>query len=60
MTAASTRRNAARAGTIADFTGITAPYDEPVDPELVIDTETLTPEDAIEALVVYCRDSTTL
>ncbi len=50
----------ARAGTIAEFTGITAPYDEPVDSELVIDTETLSPEDAIEALVAYCRESTVL
>ena len=50
----------ARAGTITAFTGITAPYDEPVTPELVIDTEILSPEDAIETLVAYCRDSTTL
>lgn len=50
----------ARAGTITDFTGISAPYDEPLDPELVIDTETLSPEDAIEALVAFCRKSTVL
>lgn len=29
----------ARAGEIRDFTGISAPYEEPVAPDLVLDTE---------------------
>lgn len=31
----------ARAGEIADFTGISSPYEEPTDPDIVINTETM-------------------
>ena len=48
----------ARAGEIEDFTGISAPYEEPTSPELVIDTEQSDPEQSIEALVAYCRQAT--
>ena len=34
----------ARAGEIKGFTGIDDPYEEPLSPELVLDTESLTPE----------------
>lgn len=34
----------ARAGAIADYTGISAPYEEPESPELVLDTAALGPE----------------
>lgn len=34
----------ARAGEIADFTGITAPYEAPLNPEIHLDTDTLTVE----------------
>ena len=34
----------ARAGELADFTGVSAPYEEPVAPELVLDTELDEPE----------------
>jgi sulfate adenylyltransferase len=36
----------ARAGIIKEFTGISDPYEEPADAELVIDTTDITPEDA--------------
>lgn len=36
----------ARAGEIKGFTGIDSPYEEPIDPEYVIDTEKLNPDDA--------------
>ena len=48
----------ARAGEIKAFTGISAPYEEPVNPELVIDTEQSDPEQAVETLVAYCREAT--
>jgi adenylylsulfate kinase-like enzyme len=38
-------------GEIKDFTGVNDPYEEPTDPELVLDTEAHTPE-AGAALVV--------
>ena len=50
----------ARAGEIEAFTGISAPYDEPVHPELIIDTEQLDAERSIEALVAYCRETTSV
>jgi adenylylsulfate kinase len=43
----------ARAGEIPEFTGISAPYEEPVQPELVIDTGGQTLEQSVAALVEY-------
>jgi len=37
----------ARRGEIRDFTGISAPYEEPVNPELVVDTERETVEESV-------------
>ena len=41
----------ARAGEIPEFTGISAPYEEPERPELVLDTNTQTVEESVQALV---------
>ncbi|WP_109806106.1 sulfate adenylyltransferase subunit CysN [Sphingosinithalassobacter portus] len=41
----------ARAGQIANFTGIDSPYEPPENPSLRIDTTTTSPEDAAEAIV---------
>ncbi len=43
----------ARAGQIADFTGIDAPYEPPVAPELVIDTQNLKIDSAVDLAVRY-------
>jgi adenylylsulfate kinase len=43
----------ARAGIIKNYTGISAPYEEPESPELVIDTEVLTPEDSIKRVIAF-------
>lgn len=43
----------ARAGEIQDFTGVSAPYEPPESPELIIDTEKLSVEEALERLVRY-------
>ncbi len=45
----------ARAGDIPDFTGISAPYEAPGAPDLVIDTATLTVEEAVERVVEYVQ-----
>jgi adenylyl-sulfate kinase len=41
----------AAAGEIGDFTGVTAPYEIPVDPELKIDTETASIEACVQQAV---------
>lgn len=43
----------ARAGEIKGFTGIDDPYEEPNDPELVIDTEKRPPDQAAQAIADY-------
>lgn len=43
----------ARAGEIKEFTGIDAPYEEPLNPELVIDTDKLTIEESAEMVIQY-------
>lgn len=46
----------ARAGEIKGFTGIDAPYEEPVSPELVIDTENSTVKEAVKKILIYLKD----
>ena len=43
----------ARRGEILDFTGISAPYEVPENPELAIDTGVLSVEDSLDILVEY-------
>lgn len=43
----------ARAGEIKDFTGINSPYEEPDNPELVIDTVTMSVEESVAAVLAY-------
>jgi adenylylsulfate kinase len=43
----------ARAGEVKEFTGISAPYEEPLKPEIVIDTANLTPQAAAQVLLDY-------
>lgn len=43
----------ARAGQLANFTGVDSPYEPPEAPELRIDTTRTTPEEAAEAIVDY-------
>jgi len=41
----------ARAGQIANFTGIDSPYEPPAAPEIHIDTRSMTPEQAADLIV---------
>jgi adenylylsulfate kinase-like enzyme len=41
------------AGEIDDFTGISAPYEEPVDPELRLDTSLETPAESAGRVLAY-------
>lgn len=45
----------ARAGVIAGFTGVSDPYEEPHDADLVIDTSVLSRQDAVAAVVDLLR-----
>jgi adenylylsulfate kinase len=43
----------ARAGEIQAFTGVSDPYEEPLSPELSLETESETPEESAAKLVEY-------
>jgi bifunctional enzyme CysN/CysC len=43
----------ARAGEIAAFTGVSAPYEAPASPELTVDTETHTVDECVAQIVNY-------
>jgi len=45
----------ARLGLIREFTGIDAPYEEPVNPELVLHTHLETPEESVEKVMTHLR-----
>jgi bifunctional enzyme CysN/CysC len=49
----------ARAGEIADFTGVQSPYEPPEEGELIIDTGELDVDDAIIALLKYVQSKLT-
>jgi adenylylsulfate kinase len=46
----------ARAGQIKEFTGISAPYEEPERPEVVVDTETQSVEESLAVILAYLQD----
>ena len=43
----------ARAGEVKDFTGISAPYEEPLNPELTIDSSMLSVEESTRSILNY-------
>ena len=43
----------ARAGIIKNYTGISSPYEEPLAPELVVDTEHLTIEESVNQVIGF-------
>ncbi|MFP4370094.1 MAG: adenylyl-sulfate kinase [Candidatus Kapaibacterium sp.] len=43
-------------GQIKEFTGVSAPYEEPLNPELVIDTEHNTIDDSVDMLIRKLRE----
>lgn len=46
----------ARKGVIKDFTGISSPYEEPLQPELIVDTEKHSIEECVEQIVQYLKE----
>ena len=49
----------ARAGKITDFTGISAPYEDPVNPELVVDTSSHSVDHCVDLIAEYIDSQTT-
>lgn len=45
----------ARAGEISDFTGISAPYEEPLNPDIVVDSGLLSVDACAQAVIDYLR-----
>jgi adenylylsulfate kinase-like enzyme len=43
----------ARAGEIPEFTGVSAPYEEPPSPEMVVDTSRCSVEESVGAILDY-------
>ncbi len=46
----------ARAGEIKEFTGISAPYEEPLNPEIILDSDNLTIEEEVEKVMNYLKE----
>jgi len=46
----------ARAGEIPDFTGIDSPYEEPLNPELILDTQALTVAECVQMVVALLEE----
>ncbi|MCQ6276259.1 adenylyl-sulfate kinase [Bacillus sp. V3B] len=47
----------ARQGLIKDFTGINSPYEEPENPEIVIETDRTTIEESVEQVIQYLKQN---
>jgi len=47
----------ARQGIIKDFTGISSPYEEPENPEIVIETNNNTIEESVEQVIQYLKEN---
>jgi adenylylsulfate kinase len=43
-------------GQIQNFTGITAPYEEPVNPEVIIDSDKETPDKAVQKILQFLKE----
>lgn len=41
---------------LSDFTGISAPYEAPENPEIMVDTDTTSVEDSVKAIVKYLEE----
>jgi adenylylsulfate kinase len=46
----------ARAGEVAEFTGISSPYEAPNDPEIVLDTENQSIQNSVEFILAFLKE----
>ena len=47
----------ARAGEIKEFTGVSDPYEEPLNPEITVETAEQTPEESAQQILTYLEDN---
>ena len=47
----------AKSGEIKEFTGISAPYEEPLNAEIILDADTQTIEEEVEMVINYLKDN---
>lgn len=47
----------AKSGEIKEFTGISAPYEEPLNAEIILDADTQTIEEEVETVINYLKDN---
>lgn len=47
----------AKNGEIKEFTGISAPYEEPLKPEIILDADTMTIEEEVKMVLDYLKES---
>ncbi len=46
----------AKKGEIKEFTGISAPYEEPLKPEIILDADTMTIEEEVEMVIRFLKE----
>jgi adenylylsulfate kinase len=46
----------ARAGEIKEFTGVSDPYEEPINPEITVETAEQSPEESAQQILTYLED----
>ena len=46
----------ARAGLLKGFTGVDDPYEVPINPELIIDTSNITPDEAAQEILLLLSE----
>lgn len=47
----------AKAGEIAQFTGVSDPYEEPLNPEIVVETHTETPKQSADKILDWLKQN---
>jgi adenylylsulfate kinase len=47
----------ARSGEIKEFTGVSDPYEEPINPEITVETADQTPEESAQQILTYLEDN---
>ena len=47
----------ARSGEIKEFTGVSDPYEEPENPEIVVETEKQSPEESAQQILAYLEEN---
>jgi len=43
-------------GEIKEFTGVSAPYEEPLNPEIILNANILTIDEEVEKVIEYLKD----